>query len=117
MGELSKWLRELPPALSLDFNKLDKAILRESVSIFLHYYQCTNLTARPLLFHVVRTRLQDLRKIRAKPDWKDGLSKTMIDVIEACIVAARSSISIMAAAAKQNLVGKLDLDTVSHFGH
>ena len=57
MGDLALWLRNLPSPLRLDFNKLDKDISRESVSITLHYYQRINVTARPLLFHVVQKRL------------------------------------------------------------
>ncbi|KAK7407831.1 Transcriptional activator [Neonectria punicea] len=105
MGDLALWLRNLPSPLRLDFNKLDKELSRESVSMFLHYYQCINMTARPLLFHVVQKRLQDLsRSGMATADWHEGLSQTTIAVIEACISAARASTTILAAAAKQNLV-------------
>ncbi|RTE82945.1 hypothetical protein BHE90_002549 [Fusarium euwallaceae] len=62
MGDLNLWLRNLPSQLRPDFNKPDKDISRESVSMFLHYYQCINMTARPLLFHVVQKRLQDYHR-------------------------------------------------------
>ncbi|KAH6991372.1 fungal-specific transcription factor domain-containing protein [Ilyonectria sp. MPI-CAGE-AT-0026] len=105
MGDLALWLSNLPAPLRLDFNTLDKDISRESVSIFLHYYQCINMTARPLLFHVVQKRLQDLsRNGTATADWHEGLSQTTTTVIEACISAARDSTTILAAAVKQNLV-------------
>lgn len=107
MGDLAHWLRNLPSTLQLDFKKLDKDISRESVSIFLHYYQCINMTARPLLFHVVQKRLQDLSHSGSlTTDWHEGLSRTTIAVIEACISAARASTTILAAAAKQNFVGQ-----------
>ncbi|KAJ4242792.1 Transcriptional activator [Fusarium falciforme] len=106
MGDLSLWLRNLPSQLRLDFNKPGKDISRESVSMFLHYYQCINMTARPLLFHVVQKRLQDFgRNGTATTDWREGLSQTTTVVIEACISAACASTTILAAAAEQNLVG------------
>lgn len=39
MNDLTRWLRDLPAALRSDFTSLDRDISRESVSIFLHYYQ------------------------------------------------------------------------------
>jgi proline utilization trans-activator len=104
MSDLSNWQRDLPEELRFNFAQLDKDISRESVSIFLHYYQCVNMTARPLLFHVVRTRLENMIRNQAKADWRDGLSPTTVAVIESCIRAARSSVTIMTSAAKQNLV-------------
>lgn len=106
MGDLNLWLRNLPPQLRLDFSKPVKNISRESVSMFLHYYQCINMTARPLLFYVVQKRLQDLgRTGTTTADWREGLSHTTTVVIEACISAACASTTILAAAAEQNLVG------------
>jgi proline utilization trans-activator len=104
MSELTNWLRDLPEHLRFDFTQLDKDISRESVSIFLHYYHCINMTARPLLFHVVQRRLEDLIRGQAKSDWRKELSPTTVAVIESCITAARASTAIMTAAAKQNLV-------------
>ncbi|RSM14456.1 hypothetical protein CDV31_005473 [Fusarium ambrosium] len=105
MGDLNLWLRNLPSQLRPDFNKPDKDISRESVSMFLHYYQCINMTARPLLFHVVQKRLQDFgRNGTTTADWRGGLSQTTIVVIEACISAACASTTILAAAAERNLV-------------
>lgn len=104
MSDLTNWLRDLPANLRIDFTQLDKDVSRESVSIFLHYYQCINMTARPLLFHVVQQRLEDLSRNQPKSDWREGLSPTTVAVIESCITAARASTTIMTAAAKQNLV-------------
>jgi proline utilization trans-activator len=107
MTDLSLWLRELPEYLHLDFNKIENQIItRESVSIFLHYYQCINMTARPLVFHVVQKRLQDSLRTKTSLDWRDGLSQTTIAVIESCVIAARASATVLSASAKQNLVGK-----------
>lgn len=98
MGALNQWDRKLPDELRFDPAKLSTS--RESVSTFSHYYQCINMTARPLLSHVVRTRLQ---AIRADPevkerDWKAGLSTTTVGVIESCITAAEETIRLMAEA-------------------
>lgn len=62
------------------------------------------MTARPLVFHVVRSRLQSGESSNTS-DWKAGLSLTTIGVIDTCISAARNTVAIMAAAAKQNLIG------------
>jgi proline utilization trans-activator len=105
MSDLAKWLRDLPAALRLDSTKLNDDISRESVSMFLHYYQCINMTARPLLFYVVQKHLRKQVKVHMALDWRNELSPTTIAVIEACITAARESTTIVAAAAKQNLIG------------
>ncbi|KAK3371036.1 fungal-specific transcription factor [Lasiosphaeria ovina] len=102
---LSRWDRDLPDELRFDPAKL--AVSRESVSTFSHYYQCINMTARPLLFHVVQRRL---RAIRADPtakeraDWKDGLSQTTVRVIDMCVAAAHDTIHMMVLAAQRDLV-------------
>ncbi|KAK3938192.1 fungal-specific transcription factor [Diplogelasinospora grovesii] len=101
---LSNWNRDLPDELRFDPAKL--SISRESVSTFSHYYQCINMTARPLLFHVVQKRL---REIRVNPEykernWKEGLSQTTIRVIEMCVSAAQDTINMMTIAAERDLV-------------
>lgn len=100
MRSLSRWHRELPDQLRFDPARL--VISRESVSTLVHYYQCINMTARPLLFHVVQKRLSSGGS-RSK-DWKQGLSQTAVGVIEACINAAQDSIKIMSIAAQRDLV-------------
>ncbi|KAF3051000.1 Transcriptional activator [Didymella keratinophila] len=100
---LNKWYRELPDGLRFDPTKLSAS--RESVSTFLHYYQCINMTARPLLFHVVHRRLKHYHGVAAKEqDWKLGLSQTTISVIEMCISAAHDTINMMTIAAQLDLV-------------
>ncbi|OHW96112.1 C6 transcription factor [Colletotrichum incanum] len=103
---LSKWNRDLPDELRFDPARL--SISRESVSTFAHYYQCINMTARPLLFHVVQKRLQRIRSSddpgEKERDWKVGLSQTTVRVIEMCIGAAQDSINIMTVAAQRDLV-------------
>ncbi|KAK3386778.1 fungal-specific transcription factor [Podospora didyma] len=101
---LSKWNRDLPDELRFDPAKL--SISRESVSTFSHYYQCINMTARPLLFHVVQRRLKEIRvNADAKEtDWKGGLSQTTIRVIEMCVSAAQDTVNMMMIAAQRDLV-------------
>jgi len=104
-SDLSKWDRNLPGELRFDPDKLHTT--RESVSTFSHYYQCINMTARPLLFHVVRQRLQVIRadpETKETTDWKDGLSPTTIHIIERCISAAEETIRMMAEARRRDLV-------------
>lgn len=100
---LNRWHRELPDGLRFDPTKLSTS--RESVSTFLHYYQCINMTARPLLFHVVHRRLKSNYGGASKEqDWRVGFSQTTIRVIEMCISAAHETINMMTIAAKLDLV-------------
>lgn len=101
---LSDWNRDLPDELRFDPAKL--SISRESVSTFSHYYQCINMTARPLLFHVVQKRLGGIRADPAakERDWREGLSQTTVRVIEMCVSAAQDTINMMAIAAQRDLV-------------
>lgn len=98
---LSQWHRELPEELRFDPARL--SISRESVSTLLHYSQCINMTARPLLFHVVQKRLKS-GLAGKEDDWKKGLTQTTIRVIEMCISASRDTINMMSIAAQKNLV-------------
>ena len=98
---LSQWHRELPDELRFDPVRL--SISRESVSTLLHYSQCINMTARPLLFHVVQKRLKAGRAAKER-DWKEGLTQTTINVIQMCVSAAKDTINMMTIAAQKNLV-------------
>ncbi|KAH8803507.1 C6 transcription factor [Xylogone sp. PMI_703] len=104
LTDLSNWHTNLPQRLKIDFTKLDQGISREVISIYLHYNQCINMTARPLVFHVVRSRLQNKDGKNCKSDWKTGLSPTTITVIDTCISTARNTVAICAVAAKQNMM-------------
>ncbi|RAK77814.1 transcription factor domain-containing protein [Aspergillus fijiensis CBS 313.89] len=104
MDELFDWLRRVPDRLRIDFSTLGTHINRESVSLFLHFYSCVNMTARPLVFYVIQRRLDAETAGSVTDDWKKGLSQNAVQVIESCISAARATIMIMDAASKQNLV-------------
>ncbi|KAL6703645.1 Transcriptional activator [Coniothyrium glycines] len=100
---LTEWRRTLPEGLRFDPARL--SISRESVSTFLHYYQCINMTARPLLFHVVQRRLRtNVTSGTKEEDWKTGLSQTTTRVIDMCVSAARDTINMMSIAAQLGLV-------------
>ncbi|PWY75308.1 C6 transcription factor [Aspergillus sclerotioniger CBS 115572] len=102
--ELSDWLRRVPDRLRIDFSRLGTHINRESVSIFLHFYSCVNMTARPLVFYVIQRRLDAEAGGSATDDWREGLSQNTVAVIDSCVAAARATTLIMDAAAKHNLV-------------
>jgi proline utilization trans-activator len=101
MTSLSLWHRDLPNFLRFDSERLNTS--RESVSTLLHYHQCINMTARPLLFHVVQQRIE-AGLLDKEHDWRRNLSQTTIAVIEACIVTARNTISMMTTASQKDLV-------------
>ncbi|CAN8105390.1 unnamed protein product [Discula destructiva] len=98
---LSQWHRELPEELRFDPARL--SISRESVSTLLHYSQCINMTARPLLFHVAQKRLKS-GLVDKESDWKLGLNQTTVRVIEMCVAAAKDTINMMTIASQKNLV-------------
>ncbi|EAW07040.1 transcription factor domain-containing protein [Aspergillus clavatus NRRL 1] len=102
-NELSDWLRRVPDRLRINFTTLDAHIDRESVSTFLHFYSCVNMTARPLVFYVIQRRLDVENRGSAATDWKEGLSPNTVALIDNCITAARATTIIMDAAAKHNL--------------
>ncbi|KLJ08058.1 hypothetical protein EMPG_16498 [Blastomyces silverae] len=104
LAELAQWQSNLPQALQCDFTKLDSEISRQSVSIFLHYSQCINMTVRPLVFNVVRKCLQNHEKTGEWADWRNGLQQSTVLAVETCIAAAQNSAAVMAAAANQNLM-------------
>ena len=106
MNDLANWLKGLPAELRIDFSALDQPISREAVSTFLHYYQCINMTARPLLLSVTQRRLQALTTGTAPLDWREGLSPNVVSVIDSAVAAACASTMIMVSAAKQGLWGK-----------
>lgn len=102
---LSKWETELPNELRFAPEKL--AASRECVSTFSHYYQCINMTARPLLFHVVRKRLTAIavHADTKQTDWRLALNDpTTVRVIEMCISAAKETIRMMVEAEERNLL-------------
>ena len=106
MNDLAGWLKGVPPELRIDFSALDRPISREAVSTFLHYYQCINMTARPLLLHVTQKRLRAVATGPAPLDWREGLSPNVVSIIDSAIAAACGSTMIMASAAKQGLFGE-----------
>ncbi|KAK2592056.1 Transcriptional activator [Conoideocrella luteorostrata] len=103
---LSKWNREIPDQLRFDPTRI--SFSRESVGSFAHYYQCINMTVRPLLFHVVQKRLTSIRNgggsEEKERDWKDGLSQTTVRVIDMCIGAAQDTVNMMAIASQRDQV-------------
>jgi proline utilization trans-activator len=103
MNDLATWLKGVPPELRIDFKRLDRPISREAVSTFLHYYQCINMTARPLLLHVSQKRLKEIANGTAAQEWREDLSDNVVSIIESAIAAACASTLIMSAAANQGL--------------
>ncbi|KAH8689332.1 fungal-specific transcription factor domain-containing protein [Talaromyces proteolyticus] len=107
LKSLSEWFRQLPDEVRIKPDDLEKCISRELVSTYLHYYHCINMTARPLLLYAVQ---RQMASNAASGDgataarWEDGLSSDVVGIIDAAISAARSSTTILNAAAKFNLV-------------
>ncbi|PKS11985.1 hypothetical protein jhhlp_001281 [Lomentospora prolificans] len=114
---LSNWNRQLPDELRFDPARL--SVSRESVSTFSHYYQCINMTVRPLLFYVVQKRLQNIQSsgdpLEKERDWREGLSSSTVKMIDLCINGAKDVVNMMTWAAQKDLVatyGYMDGDHV-----
>jgi proline utilization trans-activator len=108
LNDLSSWLHDLPEELRLNLADIDECpnLSREIVSIYLHYFQCITMTARPLLFHVVKNRLNGQLGADNEPAaWRKTLSPMTVAVIDTCISTAIDSTAVINAAAKQNLIG------------
>jgi hypothetical protein len=106
LNELSNWLDDVPSELRIDFSALERPLSREGISTFMHYYQCINMTTRPLLLFVCQRRLAALATGTAPLDWREDLSPNVVTIIETTIRASRASTLIMNAAAKQNIWGE-----------
>ncbi|RMZ91631.1 hypothetical protein DV736_g1127, partial [Chaetothyriales sp. CBS 134916] len=106
MDNLSEWFRQMPAELKLKPSDLEKEVSREDVSLHLYYYQCINLTVRPLLLYAVQRQMaaNAQRPATAASRWEDGLPADMVSMIRAAIAAARSSTSILKASTRYNLV-------------
>jgi hypothetical protein len=107
MKRLSSWFESLPE--SIRSNPPDSGTMpsREVVSTYLHYYHCINMTARPILLYAVQRNLGPNAQSLNPDNWQEGLSPSIVNVIDRAISAARSSASILHAAAQYNLVGKM----------
>ncbi|KFY96601.1 hypothetical protein V500_02392 [Pseudogymnoascus sp. VKM F-4518 (FW-2643)] len=107
LNNLSSWLHDLPEELRLNLTDMDKCpnLSREIISIYLHYFQCITMTARPLLFHVVQNRLKSQLGSDNEPAaWRQTLSPITVAVIDTCVSTAIDSTAVIHAAAKQNLI-------------
>lgn len=106
MRDLEQWSTDMPSELNLDFQNLSQNISREAVSAFLHYYQCVNMTGRPVLFRVCQKRLEALASGSATTNWQDGLSTSVVHIVRKSIAGAVQATLVMETASKQNLLGK-----------
>ncbi len=118
MQSLGEWFAQLPADVRLDPTAPDAYTRRDVVSIYLHYYHCINMTARPLLLYAVQRQMA--ANAAAAGDggdsngataarWEDGLSPDVVKIIDTAITAARSSTVILNEAAKFDLVGESQL--------
>ncbi|PNP85314.1 hypothetical protein FNYG_01373 [Fusarium nygamai] len=104
MKMLSEWFERCPESIRCNPPDSGPPPSREVVSIYLHYYHCINMTARPILLYAIQRQLTPHFQNSNTGRWEDGLSPDIIHVINRAISAARSSASILNAAAKYNLV-------------
>lgn len=112
MKRLSDWFEKLPESIRSKPPDMAQPPSREIVSMYLHYYHCINMTARPILLYAVQHRLAPNAYSSNTDRWNEQLAPDIVQVIDRATSAARSSASILNTAAKYNLVGKKEpLDT------
>ncbi|KAH8802558.1 fungal-specific transcription factor domain-containing protein [Xylogone sp. PMI_703] len=104
MNCLSEWFSQLPDELRLEPSRVEREVNRETMSLHLYYYQCINMTARPLLLYAVNRQMAANAQRSSTTRWEDGLPSGMVSVVHAAIAAARSSTSILKGAARFNLI-------------
>ncbi|KFA54532.1 hypothetical protein S40293_08047 [Stachybotrys chartarum IBT 40293] len=104
MQRLNGWFEGLPETVNLCAPDINQEPRREVVSIYLHYYHCINITARPILLYAVQRQLATNPHRLGATRWEDGFSSDIVRVIDTAVSAARSSAFILNSAAKHNLV-------------
>lgn len=105
MKDLEQWWTDMPAQLSLDFQNLGQHLSREAISAFLHYYQCVNMTGRPVLFRVFQKRLKALSSVSASMDWQQGLSTSIVHIVRKSIAGAVQATLVMEAALRCDMLG------------
>jgi hypothetical protein len=114
MQMLSEWFANVSDHIKLDLNDLDSNISCESISTYLHYYHCINMTARPLILYAVQKQIaansQGDGNRSGDKGWDDELPSQIVDIINKAIAAARTSALLIHTVAKHDMIGKYKLE-------
>lgn len=106
MKRLSDWYNQLPECMQLNLSESDQPPPRELVSTYLHYYQCINMTARPILLYAIQRQLAANGQYSNGARWEEGFSPEIVQVVDTAISSARSSTLLFNTARKYDLIGE-----------
>jgi proline utilization trans-activator len=106
LSEIDAWRHNLPDSLKVNYQK--KGILdttRTIVSIHSKYFQCINITIRPILLYFVRQRLHTLRT-KKSPLNLSTFSKDIISLLTASLKASLQTIRSHSVLSRRDEVAK-----------
>ncbi|KAG5791118.1 hypothetical protein H9Q69_009842 [Fusarium xylarioides] len=106
MNSLSSWARSVPERLRIDPNSTGGDFDGAAVSVYLLFYSCVAMNTRPILLYLVQQRIDVSTSSVSCGDWREGLSETIVGVVEYAIETALQVITIMEKARKLNLIAK-----------
>ncbi|KAG5775326.1 hypothetical protein H9Q73_010997 [Fusarium xylarioides] len=104
MNSLSSWARSVPEWLRIDPNSTGGDFDGAAVSVYLLFYSCVAMNTRPILLYLVQQRIDVETSSVSCGDWREGLSETIVGVVEYAIETALQVITIMEKARKLNLI-------------
>ncbi|KAF5962288.1 C6 transcription factor [Fusarium bulbicola] len=104
MNSLSSWARSVPERLRIDPNSTGGDFDGAAVSVYLLFYSCVAMNTRPILSYLVQQRIGVETSSVSCGDWREGLSETIVGVVEYAIETALQVITIMEKARKLNLI-------------
>jgi proline utilization trans-activator len=87
MNRLHEWRQKWPPDLKVDWSDKHFYISRTALNILSEYYQCINLTVRPLLFHFVQKRINSDSQITLS-----AYSQGIVNLLNASLSASVQTI-------------------------
>lgn len=100
LQRLRKWDANLPPGLRLN---QAASLQRPAASLHLHFNQCIILTTRPVLLYVLKAK-NPLEVVAGDAHSSPQVSETATMLAESCIIAARTSSSVLSQLYTENAI-------------
>lgn len=90
VNSLQKWRQKWPADLKIDWSDKHFYVSRAALNILSEYYQCINLTVRPLLFHFVQKRITTTSPINLS-EYSQGI----LSLLNASLSASAQAIHVL----------------------
>jgi len=100
LQKLRRWDANLPPGLRLN---QAASLQRPAASLHLHFNQCIILTTRPVLLYVLKAK-KPLEVVAGDAHSSPQVSETATMLAESCIIAARTSSSVLSQLYTENAI-------------